>query len=64
MMGFDEKFLLSNIMKHLLIAIIFTVAFAYQDILRFGAIPNEDTLVAQKANQAAILQALKRALSS
>ena len=51
-------------MKILVIALVCTLALAYQDILQFGAIPNDDTLVAQKKNQAAILQALKTAISS
>jgi hypothetical protein len=41
-------------MKIIVIALICTLTLAYQDILTFGAIPNEDTLIAQTKNQAAI----------
>jgi hypothetical protein len=41
---------------------VFTLTLASQNILQFGAIPNEDSLSAQLANQKAINKAIARAL--
>ncbi len=40
------------------------IAVSVQDITKFGAIFNEDTLLAQKTNQNAIQQAINKANSS
>jgi len=36
---------------------------SFQEIIKFGAVPNEDTLIAQQKNQAAINQAIAKANS-
>ena len=49
--------------RGLLVALLlFSCALCFQDILAFGAVPNEDTLVAQQKNQRAIALAIKHAL--
>ena len=51
-------------LKYLLFTILITNALCVQDILSFGAVPNEDTLQAQFKNTEAILKAIKTANSS
>ncbi len=50
--------------KYLLIALLLCVCFSQQNIIEYGAIPNEDTLHAQVINAKAINDAIIKANSS
>jgi len=53
-----------TIKKFILIAILIALIYGSQNILNFGAIPNEDSLHAQLKNQKAINDAIIKANST